>query len=225
MNLEIMKSLHIEGPDSFGNKNRLNFQHEIKKKVSPAPSSPQTDSSMTGGALNSQPVHKRSHLGRRNHLRFPCMRTNCRARFKTRSSLETHVHSVHDPGQRYCKTCNETFSSRGAFQSHIKNLKCGSRNGHLFAENTEDLRHCNACRRTYPTYSEYIRHCERIHLRLKHHKCRFCSGKEFYQKAEMERHVEVHHFMELLKEIKAKAASKQIPLPPLPLTTQRARQE
>jgi hypothetical protein len=224
MNLKNRKLLNIEGPDAFGNNNRLNVQHEVKKKVSSAPNSPQTEAFMTGGVPNSEPISTRSNVGCRNRLCFPCTRTNCRAAFKTGSVLDAQIHSAHDPEQRYCKTCSKTFSCRGAFQNHVKNLTCGSRRSRHFTENTENIRHCNDCKRTYASPSKYILHFERVHLRLKSHTCRFCREK-FHKKTRNAEACRGSSFHKTLERNQGESRRKSYPIASPPPPTKCTRQE
>ncbi len=89
--------IFIEPSHSSRNSNRLKCQNEINmaEKVSPAPSNPRVERSMTGADRESRPIHTSSYLKHRSHLRFPCTRMDCRASFKTRSALENHIHSIH----------------------------------------------------------------------------------------------------------------------------------
>ena len=66
----------------------------------------------------------------------------------------------------------------------------------------------------------YRNHYGSVHLKEKPFKCKRC-GKGLMTKQNLQNHFKAIHFVEFLQKIKAKtaAASKQMPLPPVPPTT------
>lgn len=82
-----------------------------------------------------------------------------------------------------CDECNEEFSSKRRYETHIKRHK---RN--MFQKNKTYL--CNICGRNFANYNSWIGHA-RIHTGEKPYHCDIC-GKNFRQTTSLRNHKQLH---------------------------------
>lgn len=82
-----------------------------------------------------------------------------------------------------CDDCNEEFSSKRRYETHIKRHK---RN--MFQKNKTYL--CNICGRNFANYNSWIGHA-RIHTGEKPYHCDIC-GKNFRQTTSLRNHKQLH---------------------------------
>lgn len=168
------------------------------------------------------PTQMPTALGNRRH--FPC--SDCSVIFKSKKALDNHFYEVHNG--RHCKNCNHTYVTLAGYKRHMANSTCygphqGRHKHPAYPGNPDSARQCNFCGRKFGSKTVCNRHIREIHMGMKSHKCRSC-GKLFNHKREMDIHFENNHFLELLRELKAKAnpATEQVPLPAVPPITLRA---
>jgi len=114
-------------------------------------------------------------------LDFYC--DKCDFKGKTKSHLNCHIKSIHDPPKHQCPECPCKFT-------RLITLNLHRSNAHGLARKTLSCPHCP---KTFLSFAGHIAHIKSIHEKIKYH-CDKCS-KSFLSKRYLEDHIAVEHEM------------------------------